>query len=61
MSEKSMIVDFTQGSAPKQLVVFAVPLLLSTLLQIVYNMVDMSSSGRCWGKWAFQPSLSAVI
>lgn len=50
MSEKSMIVDFTQGSAPKQLVVFAVPLLLSNLLQIVYNMVDMVIIGQVLGK-----------
>lgn len=50
MSEKSMIVDFTQGSAPKQLVVFAVPLLLSNLLQIVYNMVDMVIVGQVLGK-----------
>lgn len=50
MNEKSMIVDFTQGSAPKQLVVFAVPLLLSNLLQIVYNMVDMVIVGQVLGK-----------
>ena len=39
--EKSNVKDFTTGNVPKQLVSFATPLFLSSLLQIVYNMVDM--------------------
>lgn len=50
MSEESMVKDFTHGNVPKQLVVFAVPLLLSNLLQIVYNMVDMVIVGQALGK-----------
>lgn len=50
MSEESMVKDFTHGNVPKQLVVFAIPLLLSNLLQIVYNMVDMVIVGQALGK-----------
>ena len=40
------IKDFTQGNIPKQLAVFAWPLFLSNLLQVVYNMVDMMVVGQ---------------
>ena len=42
--------DFTHGSIPRQLVSFATPLFLSSLLQIVYNMVDMIIVGQKLGK-----------
>ena len=35
---KSEIRDFTQGSITRQLAVFAAPMFLSNLLQVVYNM-----------------------
>ena len=38
---KTYITDFTQGSVPKHLLVFAAPLFLSNMLQVVYNLVDM--------------------
>ena len=44
------IKDFTSGSIPKQLVVFAWPIFLSNLLQVVYNMVDMAVVGNTMGK-----------
>lgn len=44
------IKDFTQGNVTKQLVVFAWPLFLSNLLQIVYNMIDMMVVGNVIGK-----------
>lgn len=47
---KSHIKDFTQGNISKQLVVFAWPLFLSNLLQVVYNMVDMVIVGNELGK-----------
>ena len=50
MSKKSIINDFTQGSIPKQLITFALPLYLSNILQIVYNMVDMIIVGQMLGK-----------
>jgi len=44
------IKDFTEGNISKQLVVFAWPLFLSNLLQVVYNMVDMIVVGQVLGK-----------
>lgn len=47
---RSQIKDFTQGNVTKQLIVFAWPLFLSNLLQVVYNMVDMMVVGNVLGK-----------
>ncbi len=50
MMKKSAIArDFTTGSIPRQLFLFATPLFLSSLLQIVYSMVDMVVVGRVMG------------
>ena len=46
----SGIKDFTEGNITKQLVVFAWPLFLSNLLQVVYNLVDMVVVGNVLGK-----------
>lgn len=48
--KKTGIKDFTKGNITKQLIVFACPLLLSNLLQVVYNMVDMIIVGNQLGK-----------
>lgn len=56
MKEKTLITDFTTGNIPKQLLTFATPLFLSSLLQIVYNMVDMVIVGNVLG----EVGLSAV-
>lgn len=48
--EKSQIKDFTQGNITNQLVKFAWPLLLSNILQVVYNMVDMVVVGNVIGE-----------
>ena len=53
---KSMIQDLTQGSVTRLLLVFSFPLLLSNLLQTVYNMVDMVVIGQFVGS----AGLSAV-
>ena len=45
----TQIKDFTKGNITKQLVTFAMPLLLSNLLQVVYNMVDMVVVGHKLG------------
>ncbi|MBQ8144776.1 MAG: MATE family efflux transporter [Butyricicoccus sp.] len=50
MPRTSEIRDFTQGNITKQLVVFAAPLFLSNLLQVVYNMVDMIVVGNVLGE-----------
>ena len=54
--EKTQIRDFTQGNISAQLISFAMPLFLSNLLQVVYNMVDMIVVGKVLGK----AGLSAV-
>ena len=46
----------TEGSIAKKLIMFSLPLMLSNLLQTVYNMVDMIVIGQFVGK----ESLSAV-
>lgn len=46
----SHIKDFTHGNITKQLIAFSWPLLLSNLLQVVYNMVDMIIVGNVIGK-----------
>ena len=56
MAGKSQIRDFTQGDITKQLVSFAMPLFMSNLLQVVYNMVDMVVVGNVLG----EVGLSAV-
>lgn len=45
----SGIKDFTKGNITRQLIVFSLPLFLSNLLQIVYNMVDMVVVGAVCG------------
>ena len=50
MSKTTFSTDFTQGNIPHQLVSFALPLYLSNMLQIVYNMVDMMIVGQVMGK-----------
>jgi len=47
---KSQIKDFTEGNIARQLIVFSLPLFLSNLLQVVYNMVDMIVVGNVLGK-----------
>jgi len=50
MSEKKELIrDLTTGSVPKTLLTFAMPLFLSGLLQMVYNMVDMIVVGNFVG------------
>ena len=49
-AQKTNITDFTRGPVTRQLYAFALPLFLSNLLQIVYNMVDMIVVGHELGK-----------
>lgn len=44
-----IINDFTKGSILKQIVVFAVPFMLSNLMQVLYTLVDMAIVGRYVG------------
>ena len=54
--KNNMITQFVEGSIPKQLARFAMPLFLSSLLQMMYNMIDMIIVGHALGK----TGLSAV-
>lgn len=54
--QKNMITDLTEGSVTRLLLIFAFPMLLSNLLQTVYNMVDMIVIGQFVGS----DGLSAV-
>ena len=49
MERKAIIRDLTTGSVPRTLLSFSLPLFLSGLLQMVYNMVDMIVVGRFVG------------
>ena len=51
-----IINDMTVGSVPRKLLTFALPFMLSTLLQTAYGMVDMMVVGRVIGS----SGLSAV-
>jgi putative MATE family efflux protein len=55
-TKKTLITDFTSGPVARQLVVFATPLFLSSLLQVLYNMADMIIVGNKLG----EVGLSAV-
>ena len=46
---KELIRDLTTGSVPRTMLRFAMPLFLSGLLQMVYNMVDMIVVGQMVG------------
>jgi putative MATE family efflux protein len=43
------VTDFTQGSIPRHLIVFSIPMLLGNLLQTFYNTVDSIWVGRFLG------------
>ncbi len=49
MKQQTLIRDLTTGSVSRLLLVFAFPMLLSNLLQTVYNMVDMIVIGQFVG------------
>lgn len=49
-------IDMTQGSILRNLVVFAIPLMLSSILQLLYNAADTVVVGR----WAGTEALSSV-
>lgn len=54
--KKTMVNDLTEGSVTKKLLFFALPFMLSNILQMIYNMVDMVVVGQFVGS----AGLSAV-
>ncbi len=47
-----MVKNMTEGSIPRHLITYAVPLILGNLFQLTYNAVDSSIVGRFIGKEA---------
>lgn len=54
--KNSLIADFTEGPLTKQLIVYALPLMLGNLLHTLYTLVDMAIVGQFCGS----SGLSAV-
>jgi len=52
MSAKKLEMDMTQGSLMKKLVLYAMPLLLTGILQLLFNAADIVVVGRFAGKTA---------
>ena len=48
-SKATMVTDLTQGSVPKLLLMFAMPLFVANALQALYNLVDMIVVGQVIG------------
>lgn len=48
--EKTLIKSFTEGSIPKQLLVFMLPFMASNAFQVLYSAVDMIVVGQYVGK-----------
>ena len=47
-------VDFLQGPIIRSLVIFAIPLFISSIFQQMYNMVDtMIVAMRHWQRWGY--------
>ncbi len=49
MKKQGVIIDYTQGNITRQLLAFAVPFMLSSLLQNLYSMVDSVVVGQFVG------------
>jgi putative MATE family efflux protein len=47
--QKKQVTNFTEGSIPRHLLVFSIPMLLGNLLQAIYNTVDSIWVGRFLG------------
>ena len=54
--EKTAVRNYTNGSIPKQLLLFAFPFMASNALQVLYSLVDMLIVGQFVGSFG----LSAV-
>lgn len=50
MTNKRKIIDMTEGSIIKSLILFSIPLLMSSIIQQMYNTVDLIFVGNLLGK-----------
>ena len=48
---KQNMQDLTEGPLGKKILIFSVPLMLSNLLQVLFNMADIAVIGL-WARWA---------
>ena len=46
MQRKSSSIDLTRGEPMKLLILFAIPMLIGSVFQLMYNMVDSAVLGR---------------
>ena len=46
---KQNMQDLTEGPLGKKILIFSVPLMLSNLLQVLFNMADIAVIGQCAG------------
>ena len=44
--------DLTQGNLAKQILIFSLPLMLSNVLQVLFNMADIAVVGQFAGSMA---------
>ena len=58
---KSKAISMTTGSLPKNIWVFSVPLILSNILQVIFNMSDVAVVGRFAGSHALGSVGSCTI
>lgn len=49
---KSNEIDMTTGSLPKKILVYSVPLMLSNVLQVMFNLCDVAVVGKFVGPLA---------
>ena len=47
--------DLTQGPLEKQIMLFSIPLVLSNVLQVLFNMADVAVVGRFAGPLHWAP------
>ena len=48
-SSKNYNIDMSTGSLPKKMLLFALPLIFSSILQLLFNAADLIVVGRCVG------------
>ena len=47
---KSNEIDMTTGSLPKKILMYSVPLMLSNVLQVMFNLCDVAVVGKFVGR-----------
>ena len=49
---RSTNIDMCSGSLPKKMLLFALPLMFSSILQLLFNAADLAVAGKCVGDTA---------